>query len=75
MRVRHSHLNHLIIVRIMKKKTTLELQSMPLNELRAYTEKRKQHAAKWEKIQLFVMGFCLGGVICTVLMYAVHVGF
>ena len=30
---------------------------------------------KREKIELFAMGFCLGGVICTVLMYAVHVGF
>jgi len=62
-------------IKIMKKKTTLELQHMPLGELTAYLEERKQHAAKWEKIQLFVMGFCLGGVICTVAMYAVHVGF
>ena len=38
-------------------------------------EQLKQQQAKREKMELFVMGFCLGGVICTVLMYAVHVGF
>ena len=61
--------------KIMKKKTTLELQQMPLAELKAYNKELKQHAAKWEKIELFAMGFTLGGTICTVLMYAVHVGF
>jgi dienelactone hydrolase len=47
---------------------------MSIDELMAYGEELKRHSLKWEKIQLFAMGFCLGGTICTVLMYVAHVG-
>ena len=58
---------------IMKYKTKEEKAEMPINELMAYYEELKQESLKWEKIQLFVMGVCLGGTICTVLMYVAHV--
>ena len=57
----------------MKYKTKEEKEAMPINELMAYWEELKQHDLKWGKIQLFAMGFCLGGTICTVLMYVAHV--
>ena len=60
---------------IMKYKTKEEKEEMSINELMAYYEKLNLYNLKLEKIQLFVMGVCLGGTICTVLMYAVHVGF
>ena len=73
MRVRHSHLNRLTIARIMKYKTKREKEEMSIDELMAYGEELKRYSLKWEKIQLFVMGVCLGGTICTVLMYVAHV--
>ena len=60
---------------IMKYKTKEEMEQMPFNELLAYHQKLELRQVKFDKIQLFIMGFCLGGTICTVLMYAVHVGF
>jgi len=59
----------------MKYKTKREKEEMSIDELMAYGEKLKQEALKWDKIQLFIMGFCLGGALCTALMYAAHVGF
>ena len=59
----------------MNYKTKQEKEAMSIDELMAYGKELQQEALKWEKIQLFVMGVCLGGTICTVLMYAVHVGF
>ena len=58
---------------IMKYKTKEEKEAMTLDELNAYSRELIQDCRKWEKIQLFVMGFCLGGTICTVLMYVAHV--
>ena len=48
---------------------------MTLDELQAYSRELIAYGHKWDKITLFVMGVCLGGTICTVLMYAAHVGF
>jgi len=59
----------------MNYKTKREREAMTLDELTAYSRELVQHDLKWEKIQLFTMGVCLGGTICTVLMYAAHVGF
>ena len=59
---------------IMKYKTKEEKEEMSINELMAYYEKLNLYNLKLEKIQLFVMGVCLGGTICTVLMYVAHVG-
>ena len=59
----------------MKYKTKKEKAEMSIDELMAYGIRLEQESLKWEKIQLFVMGVCLGGTICTVLMYAAHVGF
>ena len=58
---------------IMKYKTKEEKEEMSINELMAYYEKLNLYNLKLEKIQLFVMGVCLGGTICTVLMYVAHV--
>tara|TARA_B100001105_G_scaffold248229_1_gene233750 strand:+ start:492 stop:707 length:216 start_codon:yes stop_codon:yes gene_type:complete len=60
---------------IMKYKTKEEKEEMTLDELTAYSRELIAHGHKWDKVTLFVMGVCLGGTICTVLMYAVHVGF
>ena len=58
------------IYMIMKNKTREEKEAMSVDELMAYWEEQDR---KWEKIQLFAMGACLGGTICTVLMYVAHV--
>ena len=58
---------------IMKYKTKEEKEVMSIDELMAYGKTLETEALKWEKIQLFVMGVCLGGTICTVLMYVAHV--
>ena len=57
----------------MKYKTKKEKAEMSIDELMAYGIRLEQESLKWEKIQLFVMGVCLGGTICTVLMYVAHV--
>ena len=57
----------------MQYKTKREKAEMSTDELMAYGIRLKQESLKWEKIQLFVMGVCLGGTICTVLMYVAHV--
>jgi len=57
----------------MKYKTREEKEEMTLDELTAYSRELIQHDLKWEKIQLFAMGGCVGGTICTVLMYVAHV--
>jgi len=57
---------------IMKYKTKKELEQMPFNKLLAHHNKLELRQTKLESL---IMGFCLGGTICTVLMYAVHVGF
>ena len=46
---------------------------MTLAELIAYSKKLAAYGLKWDKVTLFVMGVCLGGGLCTVLMYIVHV--
>ena len=68
-----SHLVWYTIRTIMKYKTDREKNKMTMDELIAYYKKLNQQDLKWEKIQLFVMGVCLGGTICTVLMYVAHV--
>ena len=57
----------------MKYKTKEEKEAMTLDELIAYSKKLDAYGLKWDKITLFVMGVCLGGGLCTVLMYIVHV--
>jgi len=54
----------------MKHKTREEKEAMSINELMAYW---KEQDLKWEKIQCYAMGGCVGGTICTVLMYVAHV--
>ena len=55
---------------IMKHKTREEKEAMSINELMAYW---KEQDLKWERIQCYAMGGCVGGTICTVLMYVAHV--
>ena len=55
---------------IMKNKTREEKEAMSVDELMAYW---KEQDLKWEKIQCYAMGGCVGGTICTVLMYVAHV--
>ena len=56
-----------------KYKPTQELLDMAHDDLTKYFARLDEHNRKWERIEFFAMGFCLGGGLCTVLMYIVHV--
>ena len=46
---------------------------MAHDDLTKYFARLDEHNRKWERIEFFAMGFCLGGGLCTVLMYIVQV--
>ena len=58
---------------IMKYKTKEEMAEMHIDEVIAYHKTLELRQVKFDKLILFLTGFCLGGTICTVLMYVAHV--
>ena len=54
----------------MKQKTKKELEQLTCCELVDYLNKRNAYN---DKLEFTVLGFCLGGTICTVLMCAIYV--